>query len=120
MRSFTKNLADIQEVLCANPEELLQRLAVQLCSQGLIGEEIRDSVYDTTGSSRAAKAFAILRPVRARIATEIDSGPPFKSFCAIMSKHLSLRHISARMMKGMFMFILTVPLHNLTFLCSQD
>ena len=106
VRSFHSNLADIHEVLCTNPEDLLQQVAIQLFSQGLISKEVRNSPFDMRGSSRAASAFAILGAVEARIVTETDRGPPFKDFCAIMSKHLPLQHISARMMKGTFMFIL--------------
>ena len=103
---FERNLGDIHEILCGNPDELYQQLAMQLCSHGLISEQTRDSAYDTTGSSKVANAFAILRAVKARIATDIDSGPPFKTFCAVLNKCSSLRHISSQMMKGTSMFML--------------
>ena len=112
MRSFHSNLADIYEVLCANPEDLLQQVAMQLFSQGLISKEVRNSAYDMRGSSKATSAFAVLGAVEARIATETDNGPPFRDFCAVLSKHLPLQHIAAIMMKGTFMFIFTVTLLN--------
>ena len=105
VRSFRESEADIHEVLCANPDELLQRLAMQLSSRGLISKVVRNSAYDTRGSSISERAFAVLRAVNARIDTDADNGPPFKNFCTVMSKYVALQHISTRMMRGMFPFL---------------
>ena len=78
---------------------------MQLYSQGLISKQTRKSVYDMRGSSIATNALAVLEAVEARIAMETDSSPPFKNFCTVMSKYSSLQHISARMRKGMLMFL---------------
>ena len=102
MRIWEKNEADIHRVLCANPDDLLQRLAVQLCSQRLIPRDLAGAVYDSGGSSKSTKVYEVLRAMKVKIKHETDNKLPFKKFCAELSEHLSLQHISTRMMKGMF------------------